>query len=401
MASAASGPLDGIRIIDLSQMATGPLATAQLADQGADVVKVEPLKVGDGLRSFPSYSKGGLTAFVLSCNRGKRSLCVDLSVDRGVDIVRRLVADADVFVQNFRPGVIDRMGLGPAELRAAHPRLITASISGYGLEGPMADRPVYDPVIQALTGYVATQVNPEIPFPDLVRHAVVDKATANAMSQAITAALFRRERTGEGQHVDVSMVDAAISFLWPDGMLAHTLLDDDVAPGPTLADLYSLTRCADGHIVYWTGTKKQRTAMFEGLGHPEWNDDERFNTKEAANRPENRAVLGALLADAFAVLTVDEAMAVLVEADVPSGRITELDELADHEQVVANDSVVEFDHPTAGRVRQPRPPARFSSTPAEPEWGAPTLGQHSTEILLESGWSEAEVAGLRTDGVIR
>lgn len=395
-----AGPLSGIRVIDLSQMATGPLATAQLADQGADVVKVEPPGLGDALRSFPSYSKGGLSAFIVSCNRGKRSLCVDLSIPDGVALVRRLIDGADVFVQNFRPGVVERMGLDPADLRASDPRLVTASISGYGRKGEMAGRPVYDPVIQALTGYVATQVNPEIPFPDLVRHAVVDKATAAYAAQAITAALFRRERDGVGQHIDLSMVDAALGFLWPDAMMAETLLDDDVELGPALSELYSLTGCADGQIVYWAGNKAQRRDLFIALGHPEWNDDDRFNTKAAANRPENREALGRLLADAFAKLTVDDALTALADADVPCGPITALDEIAALDPVVANDSLVEFEHPVAGRVRQPRPAARFATTPNEPARGAPTVGQHSDEILLEAGFSEAEIGGFRADGVV-
>ena len=394
-----TGPLSGVRIVDLSQMATGPLATAWLADQGADVVKVEP-PGGDGLRNFGSFAKGGITAFVLSCNRGKRSVGIDLSARPGVDLVRRMVADADVFVQNFRPGVVERLGLDPEVLRADNPGLITMSISGYGLAGPMSDRPVFDPVIQAITGHVATQVNPEIPFPDLVRHIVVDKATASFVAQAVTAALFERERSGQGQHIDLSMVDSSLAFLWPDAMMGETLLDDDVVGGPLVSELYSLTRCADGQLVYWAGTEKQLHGLYRALGHPEWISDERFGTKAASDRLENRQTLGALVGRAFEAMDVADAVDALVAHDVPCGLITDLGEVASQEQVVANESLVEFEHPTAGRVRQPRPPARFARTPADPAWGAPTIGQHTDEILGQLGLTAAQIAEARASGVV-
>lgn len=379
------GPLAGIRVIDFSQVASGPLAGVILADQGADVIKVEEPTVGDRLRPLPSFSKGGLSAFFIGCNRGKRSICIDLNDEEGIGLARELVATADVVLSNFRPGVMERLGLGPEQLRATDPRLITAQISGYGLKGPMADRPVFDPVIQAITGHVALQVNPQIPFPDLVRHAVVDKATACYVAQAITAALFHRERHGEGQHIDISMVDSSLSFLWPDGMMAHTLLDDDVRVGPTLAEMYSLTECADGQLVYFAGTVEQRLALYRAVGHPEWCDDDRFNTIATMNQPENFVLLGSLLAAAFEAMAVSEVYAALIANDVPCGMVTALADIATQEQVVANESLVEFDHPVAGRIRQPKPPARFSATPCNPNWTVPTLGEHTIEILAELG----------------
>ncbi len=394
------GPLDGVRVIDLSQIVSGPLAATILADQGADVVKIEPPGVGDRLRPYPSYSKGGLNAFFISTNRGKRSVCVNLADERGVAVVRRLIDGADVVIQNFRPGVMERLGLGPAELRTTNPRLITLWISGYGLLGPMADRPVFDPVIQAITGHIALQVNPEIPFPDLIRHAVVDKSTAGYAAQAVTAALFHRERTGHGQHIDLSMVDASISFLWPDGMMTETLLDDDVKAGPTLAQIYSLTQCDDGQLVYFAGTIEQRMGLYRALGHPEWCDDERFNSISAMLNMENFETLGGLIANAFSTLSVDDAVGELLANDVPCGLVTALADVASQVQVVANDSVIEFDHPTAGRVRQPRPPARFASTPSEPVWTVAHLGEHTDEVLTEAGLAAEEIADLRTAGIV-
>lgn len=396
-----AGPLEGVRIIDLSQMATGPFATMQLADQGADVVKVEPPGLGDALRAFGFWSKNGLSAIVAGCNRGKRSLAVDLTTEAGIDIIRRLVDEADVFVENFRPGVVERMGLDPRELRASNPSLVTVSISGYGLTGDWVDRPVLDPVIQALTGHVATQVNPEIPFPDLVRHVVVDKATACYVAQAVTAALFRRGIDGHGQHIDLSMVDASLSFLWPDGMMKQALLDDDVAAGPTLAELYSLTDCADGKIVYFAGTIGQRLGLYRAIGHPEFCDDERYNTFEAMFAEEERLLhLGATITDAFAAMTVEQAVAALAAHDVPGGPVLGHDQVPHHAQIVANESLVEFDDPTAGRSRQPRPPAQFSDTPNDPTWVTPTVGEHSHEVLAEAGWAPDEIDRLRAAGVV-
>lgn len=395
-----AGPLEGIRVIDLSQMASGPYATAQLADQGADVVKIEPPGLGDLMRGFPSFAKGGIAAVMASLSRGKRSISLDLTGDAGVAVARRLLADADVMLQNFRPGVISRMGLDPDELREVNPRLVTVSVSGYGLEGPMRDLPVFDPVIQAITGHVAFQVNPKIPFPDLVRNVIVDKSTACYVAQAITAALFHRERTGEGQHVDISMLDSSLNFFWPDGMMSETLLDDDVVGGMTIADLYSLTDCADGQIVYFAGTLPQRMGLFRALGHPEWCDDERFNQLDIALYPENFELLGQLMAEAFATRPAAEMAVALNENDVPCGMVTAVADVPHHAQVVANDSLVEFDDPNAGRVRQPRPAARFLGSPNEPTWTLPLNGAHTDEILEEAGYTPDEIMVLRADGTI-
>jgi len=395
-----AGPLDGIRIIDLSQMASGPFATAQLADQGADVVKIEPPGLGDQMRGFPSFSKGGIAAVTASLNRGKRSISLDLTGPEGIDVARRLLSDADVMLQNFRPGVVSRMGLDPDELRAANPRLITVSVSGYGLEGPMRDLPVFDPVIQAITGHVAFQVNPKIPFPDLVRNVIVDKSTACYVAQAITAALFHRERTGEGQHIDISMVDSSLNFFWPDGMMSETFLDDDVVGGMTIADLYSLTDCADGQVVYFAGTLPQRMGLFRAVGHPEWCDDPRFNANDLALHPDNFALLGEMLTEAFTEMPAAELAARLNENDVPCGMVTPVAEVPDQVQVVANDSLIEFDDPIAGRVRQPRPAARFRGSPNEPSWTLPLNGAHSDEILQEAGYSADEIASMRAVGTV-
>ena len=255
-------------------------------------------------------------------------------------------------------------------------------------------------MIQAITGHIAFQVNPKIPFPDLVRNVIVDKSTACYVAQAITAALFHRERTGEGQHIDISMLDSSLNFFWPDGMMAETFLDDDVVGGMTIADLYSLTDCADGQVVYFAGTLPQRMGLFRAVGHPEWCDDARFNANDLALNPDNFALLGDMLTGAFAEMPAAELAERLNENDVPCGMVTAVADVPHQVQVVTNDSLIEFDDPNAGRVRQPRPAARFRGSPNEPTWILPLNGAHSREILEQAGFGADEIAGLEADGTV-
>ena len=399
-----AGPLGGTRVVDLSQVVSGPWATMLLADQGAEVIKVEPCVGGEVLRPLKSFSRGGINSLIANNNRGKLGLAVDLSSSDGVDVLKRVIATADVFVENFRPGVVDRLGLGSDELRADNPRLITCSITGFGANGPWSSRPVYDPIIQAMSGHVAAQVNPDIPFPDLVRSTVCDKASALMAAQAMTAALFARERTGEGQHVEIAMLDAAISFFWPDGMMAHTVLPaeglEEPPPGATMAASYRLTRCSDGHLVYWVVQPADMWNLARALGHPEWEFDDRWAEEEVRLRPENWAAFGAAIAAEFESLTVDEAMERLEAHDVPVGPVLSLEDLPHHEQVAHNGIVVEWTHDTAGPMRQAGPAAHFSATPNDPRWDVPAHGADTDAVLRSSGFEDDEITSLRADGVV-
>ena len=295
-----TGPLDGFKILDLTQVVSGPLATMLLADQGADVLKVEPVDGLGDMTRLPSFDKGGIGAFYMNNNRGKNSLSLDLSKEEGVEIIMELAKSADVFVQNFRPGAIERMGLGYEQLSAINPNLIYVSISGFGPTGPYSNRPVLDPVIQGICGVISRQLNPQIPFPDLVRNLYADKSTALTVAQATTAALLARERTGVGQHVEIPMVDACMYFFWPDGMMDLTMVDDDANGGILLSSVYNLTECSDGKIVYFAASDKQRAGVCAAVGHPEWGEDERFSSMAAlAASPENFVLLGEMLAGAF------------------------------------------------------------------------------------------------------
>jgi len=393
------GPLAGIRIVDVSAILSGPLATMMLADQGADVIKVEAPGIGDLMR-FGPFRRGNLSAFFANANRGKRSLVVDLGKPRAREIVKDLVRRADVFVQNWRPGAAERLGLGPDDLRAVKPDLIYVSISGYGDSGPYRDRRVYDPIIQGLTGHVAVQRNPEFPVPDLVRNVVADKASAYTVAQAITAALFARERGAGGQHVRVPMIDASLAFFWPDGMMAHTMIGEGVQTGPTLYEIYRLQPTADGHLIYFAASDAEMHGLFRALGHPEWCGDPRFGPIEGRRLPENFQALGGLLDEAFRSWKTRELLGRLVAEQVAAGAVLSLEEVIADPQVRHNGAIFERDHPAAGRMREPRPAARFERTPAEPGRPAPLHGEHNDEILSELGISEAERAALRAEGVI-
>ena len=394
------GPLEGIKVVDASAIVSGPLAAMMLADQGADVVKLEPTTVGDTLRLSP-FSRGGLSSFYANCNRNKRAIAVDLTREEGLEIAHRLVQEADVFIQNWRPGAADRLGMGEPDLRALNPDLIYCSISGYGPDGPYALRRVYDPIIQGLSGHTAVQLNPEVPIQDLVRNIVSDKSSAYTAAQAVTAALFARERGKGGQLIEVPMLDASLAFFWPDGMLKHTLSGEPQPNGWALYEIYSLSETSDGHLVYFTATEDETLGLFRALGHPEWAEDPRFASTEARQDPENIAVLGGMVADAMRQEKTEDLLAKLIDEDVPAGPILDLDQLFDNEQLGHNESILEFEHPSAGQYRQARPAARFHKTAQDPRRHMPPLhGEHTAEVLRELGYGPGDLTQLEANGIV-
>lgn len=280
------GPLDGIRVVDVSAVVSGPLATMMLADQGADVVKVEPIESGDVTR-LPINHRAGMSALYANCNRGKRSIALDLKDPAGHAIVLDLVKQADVFVENWRPGAADRLGLGETALRQLNADLIYTSISGYGTSGPYRDRRVYDPVIQAYTGMIENQRNLDSGEIDLVRNIVADKGTAYTVAQAVTAALFARERGAAGQRIDVPMIDATLAFFWPDGMMMQTMQGEDVAQPICMADVYRVWETADGHVIAFFQSTSELTGLARALDRPDWLDDENFVDIAKRLHPDN------------------------------------------------------------------------------------------------------------------
>ncbi len=394
------GPLEGIKVVDVSAVVSGPLATMILADQGADVIKIEPPGIGEVVR-LPNFEKGGLTSLFVNCNRNKRGIAVDITKPEGVELVHWLVAEADVFVQNWRPGAAERNDLGEETLRKINPDLIYCSISGFGPTGPYSDRRVYDPIIQGLTGHAGIQMSQEIPIRDLVRNIVCDKSTSYTAAQAITAALFARDRGAGGQLIEIPMIDSSLAFFWPDGMIRHTFENTDELLGAALYETYRLWHTKDGQIIYFVASQVETEGLFRALGHPEWIEDPRFATTEARMVPENGEALGALMDDAIRAISTEELLEKMVENEVPGGRILELEEIFEDPQIKHNESIMEFNHPTAGKYWQARPAAQFHATPQDARRRMPPLlGEHTEEVLAELGLGEADIEALRGKGIV-
>ncbi len=391
------GPLDGYRIVDLTQLISGPLATMILADQGADVIKVEPPGRGDLTRALGGAHRGMAPIFATS-NRNKRSVVLDLKQPRGVELLEQLVAGADLFVQNFRPGRAERMGIGEPALRRIKPDLIYVSISGFGESGPYAHKRVYDPVIQALSGLASIQGDPGGGRPQMVRLIVPDKVTALTAAQAMTAALLARERNGQGQHLRLAMLDAMIAFLWPEGMARHTFIGPDVGLSRTPEVRDMVFETADGYITAGAVSDAEWRGLARALGRPEWLDDPRFATP--AGRVKYADARLKLTAEVLRTKSSAEWLARLDAEQVPCAPVLRREEMIAHEQVIANELIVESEHPHAGRMREPRPAARFERTPAELRAPAPLLGQHTAEVLTEIGVAKDELAALRAAGTI-
>jgi len=390
-----AGALDGFRILDFTQVIAGPLATRILADQGADVVKVEP-PTGDILRHMGGVP--GLSPTFATVNRSKRSVVIDVKKAGGLEALLKLVARADVFVQNARPGAAERMGVGEAALRAVNPKLVYVSISGFGESGPYAGKRVYDPVVQGMSGLCEIQGGASGP-PGLVRVIVPDKVTALTAAQNITAALLARERTGEGQHVRLAMLDAVIAFVWPEGMAYHTYIAEGMPKPKPVARRDLVFETKDGYLIASTVALREFQGFARAAGRPEWLDDPRF--QDAAGLVAHARERLEMMAEVLLSRTTDEWLAALDAEDVPCGPVLTRDHLHEHPQVRANGILVEEEHPVVGRIRQPRPAERFEGTPSVISRPAPTLGQHGEEVLGEVGLSAAEIAALREAGATR
>ena len=391
-----SGPLTGFRVLDLTTMVSGPVATMMLGDQGADVIKIEPVD-GEYMRKAGVKYRGMPSGF-LSCNRSKRSLSINLKSADGIEAIKRLLADTDVIVQNFRPGAIDRMGLGEPVVRDIRPDIIFVSISGFGGEGPYSGQRVYDPVIQALSGLADIQRDRETGKPKMVRTVIPDKTTSVTAAQAITAALLHRERTGEGQHIRLSMLDTMIAYLWPEGMSGLNFVGNEIDPARAQMGLDLVFETLDGHITAAAVADTEWAGLCRSLRREELIGDPRYKTP--ADRSKNQTERRQMITDELRKWKTDEILQRLKDEDVPCAPILDRWAVLDDPQVKVNNMIEVHTHPILGDVRQPRPAVLFDRSPANVEKLAPFLGEHNDTVLGEAGYSEGEIAKLYESGVL-
>lgn len=390
------GPLAGIRVLDLSAVVSGPLCTQILGDLGADVLKVES-PGGDTSRRLGPPWKAGLSGFFVHFNRNKRSIAVDLKREEGQALVRRLALGADVLIENFRPGVLARLGLDRAALERENPKLITVSINGFGPDGPYRDHPAYDTVIQGLTGFMEAQGGDGPP--QLVRSIVADKTTAMTAAYAILAALFARERDGgRGQHVDVPMLDAYAAFMLPDVITNTAFADDPPQPGLKASEIHRAWQTADGHVVMMIIEDRQFHAICRVIGREDMIADPRCTN--ILVRLMNARELFAELEQELRKWPTAELVARARAEGAPLAPAYGIADFLSDPQVAHNRTVFEVPDPEAGSLRLLRSPVRFERTPTDLRRLPPRLGADADAILKEAGYSDEEISALRGSGAI-
>ncbi len=377
------GPLDGIRVLDLTRVVAGPYCSMFLGDLGADVVKVEQPDTGDDTRGWGPPFAGGESAYFLSINRNKRSLALDLKSKRAVELLRQLVKVADVVIENFRPGTMERFGLAEQDLRKLNPRLIYASLTGFGANGPMSDWPGYDLIVQAWGGLMSITGAPD-GEPVKVGVAIIDLVAGLMLGKAVTAALFAREKIGVGQRIDTSLLEAEVASLINVG--SNYLVGGKVPTRwgnahPNIVP-YQNFKTADGYLVIGVASEVIWKRFCQAIGRPNLTDDARFANNSL--RVENRTKLIALLSEVFLQRDNETWFKLLTAAEVPCSPVQTIDQVFQAPQVLHRDMVMEIEHPTAGKVRMAGIPVKFSVTPASLRLPPPLLGEHNEAIL--SNW---------------
>jgi formyl-CoA transferase len=395
-----NGPLAGVRVLDLTRVLAGPYCTMFLGDLGAEVVKVEQPGVGDDTRGWGPPFVGGESAYFLCINRNKKSITVDLKRQEGIDLVRRLADSADVLIENFRPGTMERLGLGEKDLRALNPRLIYASLSGFGADGPMSDAPGYDLIIQAWGGLMSITGAPD-GEPTKVGVAIMDLVAGLMLGKAIVAALFAREKIGIGQKIDTSLLEAEVASLINVGsnyLIAGTTAKRWGNAHPSIVP-YQSFKTADGYLVIGVASEGIWQRFCEAIGKTEMADDPRF--AKNADRVDNRASLIAILREMFRSRDNEHWLKLLNEAKVPCAPIQTIDQVFAAPQVRHREMLVEVEHPTAGTLRMAGIPVKFSATPASVRLPPPLLGEHTDEVLSSwLGMNDQEIADLKTKKII-
>lgn len=384
-----TGPLDGIKVIDVSSAVAGAWVSSHLAEMGADVVMIEKVGASDVMR-LTGAIVGDQSGCWVQMHRNKRGMDLDIREPAGREILLELVAGADVFVQNFRPGVAERLRIGYDDLSAVNGDLVYLSVSGFGPSGPYAHQPVYDPIIQSLTGMTEAQGG------DFVKSATADKTTAMTGANAVLGALLARANGAGGQHVEINLLDSTLSWMWLDYFWNESV--PEATPTPSYSEWYSPWKTTDGAVgaIWPSDDQYRRVCLALDVAHLA--DDPRFATREARirNSNEHQQEFAELLGE----FTTAEALKLLESADVPCAPVLDITEVFDDPQVKHNKTVLTHHHPVAGQVRTTRFPARFSKTPTALERLAPTKGEHTDEVLAELGRSPAEIADLHNKGIV-
>jgi formyl-CoA transferase len=400
MSDARPGPLDGIRVLDLTRILAGPYCTMFLGDLGAEVVKIEQPGVGDDTRGWGPPFVAGESAYFLSINRNKKSVTLDLKSKRGAELLRRLAEKADVLLENFRPGAMDRLGLGEAQMRGLNPRLIYASLSAFGADGPMKDSPGYDLILQAGAGLMSITGMPD-GEPTKVGVAIIDVVAGLMLGKSIVAALFARERSGTGQKIETSLLEAAVASLINVG--TNYLVSGEV-PGrwgnahPSIVPFQNF-KTSDGYLVVAAASERIWPRLCAALDMAKLADDPRFATN--AQRVEHREELIGMLAPAFIKKDTATWVRLLSGAEVPCSPVQTIDQVFSSPQVLHRKMLVEVKHPKAGTIALAGLPVKLAGTPASVRLPPPLLGEHTEEVLRSwLGMDGDEIAELRLAGAI-
>ena len=392
-------PLAGMRVLDFSRALTGPYCTQMLGDMGADIIKIEQPEIGDNSRAWGPPFEGGESSYYLSVNRNKRSLTINMRHPDAALILSRLVSNADILIENFVPGTLERMGFGYAECATLRPDIIYCSISGFGQVGPDRNRAAYDQIAQGLGGLMSVTGEPD-GAPMRVGIAIADLVAGMHAAYAVMVAAFHRQNTGEGQYIDTSLLSGQLAIMT---YQAARYFATGTAPKtsgnhhPTISP-YGVYQAADAWFNLAVGSDDLWRRFCDALRLADLKTDERFRTNR--QRSENRPALNDLLAPVFAQLTVAQIEAILAPVGIPIGAVRDLAAAFEDPQVAALDLIQTIQHPTAGAVKVVGPPYRFSKTPGTIRRHPPLLGEHNDELLRELGFDDAQIAAFRADGVI-
>jgi CoA:oxalate CoA-transferase len=398
------GPLEGVRVLDTTQILSGPFSTMLMADMGADVIKVERPGMGDPARGNGPFlgDDNEFSTYFMSINRGKRSVCLDLTTPKGKELFIELAKKSDVVIENFRPGAMTRLGLAYDDLKAHNPRLVYASVSGFGQTGPYASRPALDVIVQGMGGIMS--ITGEVGGgPVRVGASVGDITAALFATVAITSALLERERSGQGQYIDISMMDCQAAIMENAFMRYFALGEAPQRLGTRhpISTPFQAFKSTDGHVVValMGGSTDQWPLFCVAIDHPELIDDERYATGWL--RTQNYDALIPVLEEAMAQKTTAEWVDIMGEFGLPCGPVQDIAQVANDPQMAARDMFIEVPHPVLGSVKMAGNPIKMSRTPAEPKGAPPVLGEHSGDVLSQLlGVSQEQVDALRAEGVI-